>query len=495
MRIPIYEHKSVNLSTKTDNGDVPNGHCVIEPADFDALKKVVVREVNKDSLSFNLKFMQQDNVYSLCANYYVGLDWLLVGRKYVHIEPKVNLKLVDLFENQLNDISEGEDTASLQSEEDQRKVIEEEPEKELRRVNYLKMLLEVYSSDIPLNEIGNLVQIYWNDPPISIPQQDDMLTPVLIAQFLTFLKAIVRKGLKKNYYKVEKNLVNRVRGKILIGKQMKLNTFKNQHSKVYCEYQEYGIDSAENRYLKKVLQYCINYIQNFESFFEGTKSEVNSLITYCRPAFDLVGECEDLRGVKVERNPFYKEYEKALRIGGLIMKQFGYNISCVTDSMVDSPPFWIDMPRLFELYVYQMLLKSNPSETKRIMYQFSTYGNSLDFLIKNGSDSLVVDTKYKLHYKSKNVHEDIRQVSGYARLKKVLKELSSKNGDFDESAVLPCLIIYPDVEEGVTSLSLDSIKECISEAEDPNGLNNNKYKIAPYLKMYKIGVKLPLIKS
>ena len=78
-----------------------------------------------------------------------------------------------------------------------------------------------------------------------------MLTPVLIAQFLTFLKAIVRKGLKKNYYKVEKNLVNKVRGKILIGKQMKLNTFKNQHSKVYCEYQEYGIDSAENRYLKK----------------------------------------------------------------------------------------------------------------------------------------------------------------------------------------------------------------------------------------------------
>lgn len=49
---------------------------------------------------------------------------------------------------------------------------------------------------------------------------------------------------------------------------------------------------------------------------------------------------------------------------------------------------------------------------------------------------MVMDTKYKLHYKLGHIHEDIRQVSGYARLKKVREKL-----DINDDRNISCLII------------------------------------------------------
>ena len=76
-------------------------------------------------------------------------------------------------------------------------------------------------------EIGDLLEIYWEDPKIKIEQKEDHLTPFLIVQFLSLLKVIVRKGLK-NLYKIQENLTNQVKGKILVGQHIKQNVFKNR---------------------------------------------------------------------------------------------------------------------------------------------------------------------------------------------------------------------------------------------------------------------------
>ena len=47
-------------------------------------------------------------------------------------------------------------------------------------------------------------------------------------QFLNLLKSIVRKGLKKSYYKVQENLNNKVKGKILVSTHIKQNIFKKR---------------------------------------------------------------------------------------------------------------------------------------------------------------------------------------------------------------------------------------------------------------------------
>src|SRR5690606_40436712 len=154
-----------------------------------------------------------------------------------------------------------------------------------------------------------------------------------------------------------------------------------------------------------------------------------------------------------------------------------------TADVVQTPPFWIDMPRLFELYVYRKLLVANENDTGKIIYQFGTYGNYLDLLIKNGEDSIIVDAKYKLHYQNSHIHQDIRQVAGYARLKRVRKELDIPSCD---DRHIPCLIIFPTLSTDEVDLSLASIK---TKMEQSSG----SYEIKAYHKVYKIGMRLPVI--
>ncbi|MDO4224720.1 MAG: hypothetical protein Q4C75_02385 [Bergeyella zoohelcum] len=103
----------------------------------------------------------------------------------------------------------------------------------------------------------------------------------------------------------------------------------------------------------------------------------------------------------------------------------------------------------------------------------------MDFLISDGENSLIIDTKYKLKYDSGHIHEDIRQVSGYARLKKVREKVG-----FNDDKHIDCLIIYPKIGGGETSINL---KQKFDEIK--------KYHIAQYYKVYKLGVELPIIEK
>jgi 5-methylcytosine-specific restriction enzyme subunit McrC len=87
---------------------------------------------------------------------------------------------------------------------------------------------------------------------------------------------------------------------------------------------------------------------------------------------------------------------------------------------------------------------------------------------------MVIDAKYKLKYINGKDNQDIRQVSGYARLKKVYEDLNKKQGE-----VIDCLIIHPD-QNGLENLLSVDLKE---------------KDIEHYYDVYKLGVKLPLVKQ
>ena len=69
---------------------------------------------------------------------------------------------------------------------------------------------------------------------MKIDQEQDLLTPLLVVQFLRIVKEIVRKGLKKSYYKVAQNLYGKVKGKILVAQTIKQNVLKNKALNTVC---------------------------------------------------------------------------------------------------------------------------------------------------------------------------------------------------------------------------------------------------------------------
>lgn len=481
MKISLYEHVNHALVKQALDGDVNFTHLV----DFDELvPSLLVRGYqDRRGNKYNcFHISKHADRIELKADYYIGIDWLIVGKKYVHVQPKLNKYVIEQFKEK-SDTEEDELTHAS------REQLEELKKEENQvQVNYIKMLLDAMSDPMIAKECKDLVRIEWEDQPITIEQEDDSLTPFLVVQFLQLLRQIVRKGLKKSYYKVRENLNNRIKGKILVSQQIKQNVLKNRFTKTYCEYQVFGEDNAENQFLKKVFRFVTAYIGIHQSLFFGNETFLNQLINYIRPSFEHIG---DLEGEEVLRhfkyNPFFKEYKEAIKIGGYILKRFGYNVSRATENQsIETPPFWIDMPRLFELYVYQKLLQANNHDTNKIKYQYSTYGNAIDILIKDGENSIIIDAKYKLQYASSLVHQDIRQVAGYARLNKVLKEVGFMDKDdclIVDDSLLPCLIIYP--EMNVDKNPSLVLKSYIS----------NSTKIKDYCKVYKLGIRLPLVDS
>lgn len=465
MNIRIAEHKKVSIAFADD---VP-----LHAANDAAPAKLLLRTASRDAFFALQSQLFKEGVHrytvtrnedgiEIGADYCIGIGHLGTTGYYVQVEPKLNKQSAVRFLKSLD-----EELTEEQATDEQAEWVE---------LDYLKMYLDVIAVPEAANHIGGLLQIDWNEKEITIKSKDDQLTPLLVVQYLNILKRIVRKGLRKSYYRITENLNNRIKGKILVGQQIKQNVLHNRLTQTICNYETFGTDSAENRFLKKVLQYCISYIENNKAVFHTSYYALQQLIAYCRPPFELIGDEVEERSLKhFKPNPFFNEYKDGIRVGQLILKRFAYNFTQTAQQQIATPPFWIDMPRLFELYVYSKMVVQNPTLKSHIHFQFSTNGNALDILVSDPEFQMVIDAKYKLHYKNGHLHNDIRQVAGYSRLTKVRKELC-----VEDDRNIDCLIIYPDVNKKDDSFTLKEIKK-------------DREKIKVYHKVYKLGVKLPCV--
>ena len=87
------------------------------------------------------------------------------------------------------------------------------------------MLIQLLASTRKnLDHLHGLFHVDYDSPWIAIPEQKDRLSPILIVQFLKLVQRIARKGLKKSYYRVTGKFDNRIKGKILVGRQISKKT-------------------------------------------------------------------------------------------------------------------------------------------------------------------------------------------------------------------------------------------------------------------------------
>lgn len=398
------------------------------------------------------RFFQESGLFHIECSYYVGADWFPhLENEWFYVESKLNTRFDPTTGIELEPIDE---------------------KKDLVEVDVLKMLFQALQEPEVRDHTQELFEIKFDTPWIPLNRKQDLISPLIMIQFLNLIKDIVRKGLKKSYYKVEKNLYAKVKGKVLVGQTIKQNLVKNKNLNTYCQYEEFGVNGIENRILKKALVYIRRYMTTFkglsqEPFFQET-------FNYIQPSFQDVSEEVSLNDIKhLKFNPFYKNYEKAIDLAKLILQRFSYNLNTIQDQdTILTPPFWIDMSKLFELFV---LGKLKEKFGNQILYHPTTYGNELDYLHVNGDDSAVIDAKYKPNYiydSHSGLHQDIRQVSGYARLKSIRK----KAGVINDNALLKCVIVFPDLNKEDDYFDFDYWEE-----------------VKQYEKVWKVGVRLPIL--
>lgn len=403
---------------------------------------ISIRRKSKDEMCIRFAYVRDRAEFQ--TSYFVGVDWLIENKQAVYVQPKQNNECVE--------------------------------------VDYIGMLLNAIQEPENISHLDELVTIDFHRPTIKINQSQDILSPFLIAQFLQLLKQIVRKGLKKSYYMVTENLNARVKGKVMVTTNVKTNTVVGRNTHTVCQYQVFGMNCDENKILKKAFQFSRSVVDRYES---GINMHVlQNVISYINPAFEQVTDDIDIYRIKqFKPNPVYKEYEHAIKLALLILKRFSYTITHAEDQLIQTPPFWIDMSKLFELYTFSLLRKVFPGAGEVRYHIAKIQRQELDFLIKSadGKYKYVVDTKYKPQYENHKVKvEDIRQLSGYARIKSVYDDLGCK----EYTELLKCLVIYShqhcDQELKSEHFEISS-EENIKKIREESG----------YVEFYKLGVRLP----
>ena len=388
-----------------------------------------------------LRLLREEDKVRATGSYFVGVDWIKEGDLAVQVSPKMN----DGFE-----------------------------------IDYVRMLNESLAEEDNFEHLEDLITIRFDKPSICIHQQQDLLSIFLITEYLNLLQRIVRKGLKKSFYMVEENLRNKAKGQILVSRTIQRNLTKGRVTDNVCRYQVYDIDSPENRLLKKALLFCRKQLEVYKNAFDT--SYLDQKIRSIKPCFERVGDEISVKSMKTFRgNPVFKDYYKAVEFAQLLLRRFSYDITLVGKSEIDTPPFWIDMSKLFELYVFSNLRKVFTGKNE-VRYHVKTHYQELDYLLspKEWAEPYVVDAKYKPRYKEVGISiDDAREVGGYARLRGVYELLG-----LDEETARPikCLIIYPDQEQAE--------RFTFTRTEEPSF-----EKVSGYVRFYKLGIRLPVIQT
>ncbi|MDR2563197.1 MAG: McrC family protein [Prevotellaceae bacterium] len=414
----------------------------LDDEDFEKLKQnekylKTLKRRQDEALCYLIQYRNDEEKYHFSTSYFVGIDWIIENQLSICVQPKLNHEKIE--------------------------------------IDCLTMLFEALQDVQNHEHLDGLCEIYFDKPQIEITQQQDLLTPFLIVQFLQIINRIVQKGLKKTYYLVEKNLNSKVKGKIMTGKTLKINYVKNQFTKTFCRYDEFGFNGDENKILKKALLFARRAIQGFK--LQKNKTTINDLINYISPAFETVTDDIAIDRIKIFKpNPMYREYEMALKLAMLILRRFSYNITQTENTKRFSPPFWIDMSKLFELYIFKKLRDIFPKQNE-VRYHERVHYRELDFLINSDNREylMIVDAKYKPRYRNHAIDiDDLRQVCAYARLEKIYEKLNIQH---DKN--IDCLIIYPH-------------QDCSDKFSREDLKQTTEYG---YVNFYKLGIALPEIQN
>lgn len=321
--------------------------------------------------------------------------------------------------------------------------------------------------------------INWEKEIIASTELYNILTPLLVMQYLNILDKLVGKGLKRDYITIEENLHSKIRGKLRPIANWRKNELKKKEDYFYSQYQVFSANIPINRLLKKALDISLLLLGNVRS-----RSNNMTGLAFLSSKLKLVEvfknidskvRIESVRNYKFDKLNMY--YSEAIKLAKCIIR---HQDNALTDGSVKKkvPQFWIDMSRLYEVYVLGLLQTHYPNQ---ILFQVKgNYETQCDYI--HVGEGIILDAKYKLWYSTyndrrshaKSLIADVREISAYARDERFLSLMNKK------LSTPICIIIHPDQETTKLETVLsDSVK-------------NNK--VEGYRDFYRLGIDLPRLK-
>ncbi|MDO5395727.1 MAG: TonB-dependent receptor [Bacteroidales bacterium] len=355
----------------------------------------------------------------------------------------------------------------------------------MKDIDYMSMFMTCLRSPVCQRTFGNIYNIDSDAKPIESEVLDSVLSPLLVVHFLNCVDRIASRGLKKGYVSRSGNL-KKVKGRLNIRKNERMNIRSGHSERVYCDYQEFSVDIPENRVLKKALCFARAMLDGMAG--HPLQPQLCAMLNRSLSAFDAVrDEIEPWQIATVKVNKLYRGYEEAIRLAGLLLRRCGYSIRRASRARKHVPPFCIDMSLLFEHYVLGLL---DQAYGDAVRYQARGYRGRFiaDFLFDDGTDRAVIDTKYMPRLSDNDIDGDIvKQLGGYARSISLLRKMGMDVTETDAVPDIPCVVIFPPDTPTVTPVTNPFMGKSLSSFLDcpQKGI----------VRLYKVPVAIPSIKT
>ncbi len=298
----------------------------------------------------------------------------------------------------------------------------------------IKMLIETLSHPVVSKhiKIQETYSIMTDQEPIRLSHLPSEYILFLILHYFRVLHDLIKRGLQNGYVTVEENLRGRVKGKILVGRNVRGNFPKAKFHHIFCSFNQYTEDTLENRILKTAFLKGKDYISRFSNNFIDVN--VKHWIRVISASFERVSTVciypTDFRSATIQR--IRQDYKPAIKLAQKILKILGYDPTYSPDKYVKDTtiyPYWIDMNELFERYCEVKLRKGEINELKEYKkilpgyrnnnIKIKEFGEDLrpDFILVKENKYVIADAKYKLQYTEGWSKEDLQQLSLYGRIK------------------------------------------------------------------------------
>jgi len=338
-----------------------------------------------------------------------------------------------------------------------------------------------------------LFQVFYDQPLIKLSQDIEQDGELLYAlSFVTSCYGLCKKGLKKTMFHQEENYSSKVRGKIEIQKNIRMNTCKGRNDRFYCKYIDFTEDNIENRILKATLIKCKEIIGRR---FPATL-EVSKRVAYCMNSFRRVKtvriKTSDFNGA--DASGLYMYYKPLLQQARCIYGQKYYAYKTEEGQSIAKSvftiPYMINMEALFEFYTRIVLKRAIDSNkysldrySKRLFIQKGVADISEvergihlmpycipDIIIRDNDTQnpvAVIDAKYKPNTRS--TRADTHQLLSYVLLTGVKKcgfafpgaESKAKIMRSTETAALPLAVDSIDYYELIFGNDSDNVAEAL----------------------------------
>lgn len=350
--------------------------------------------------------------------------------------------------------------------------------KDLESIDWAAMFMTCFEAADEADNFGGIYNVDFEQPPIKAPILQSVLTPLLLVHFLQSVKNIVQKGLKRDYVQRSENLP-KVKGRIGFLQNLRRNIVNGRADRVFCRYSELSVDIPENRLIRRALEFSQSMLMQMQQQGHNI-ANVQTTFNQCLVAFSGVkSEIEFYQMRQTKSHKLYKEYNIATRLARMILQRYDFALSKANSVEQHTVPvFWVNMSLLYEHYVLGLLRRAYG---KDILYQSKGHSGLPDFL--HIRQQVILDTKYKPRYDDSILsNDDIRQLAGYARDKKIRERIGIELTD--ETTVVPCVIIYPKEKEEDKPL-----------AEFHGNLFDIAKKDKDFVEFYRICVDLPTCPS